>query len=65
MRGTDDKQGMMFTTISPEKRVPANHPLRPIKVGAEEVLRQLRQLSPTLDGMYIKVGRRRYRQNAC
>jgi len=54
MRGTDDKQGMMFTVVSPEKRVPADHPLRPIKAGAEAVLKRM---SATFDTMYSKVGR--------
>jgi transposase len=54
MRGTDDKQGMLFTFISPEQRVPADHPLRAIKAAADEVLEQL---SPTFDAMYSKVGR--------
>ena len=32
MRGADSKQEAMFSYISPEERVPKNHPLRPIKV---------------------------------
>ena len=48
MRGTDSKQATMLTLISPEKRVPANHPLRPIKRLAEEALAQL---SPKFDAM--------------
>jgi len=51
MRGTDDKQDMMFTLISPEKRVPADHPLRAIKAGAEHVLKQM---SPTFEVMYSR-----------
>ncbi len=35
MHGPDDKQGMMFTTVSPEKRVPKDHPLRRIKMVAD------------------------------
>jgi len=44
----------MLTLMSPEKRVPADHPLRPIKKLAEEALDQL---SPVFDAMYSKVGR--------
>jgi hypothetical protein len=31
MRGDDDLQEGIFSYISPEKRVPADHPLRPIR----------------------------------
>jgi len=54
MRGTDDKQGMIFTVVSPEKRVPQNHPLRTIKASAEAILKRL---SPTFEAMYSRVGR--------
>jgi transposase len=54
MRGTDSKQATMLTLISPEKRVPASHPLRPIKKLAEEALARL---SPLFDEMYSAVGR--------
>lgn len=46
MRGPDGRQGAMFSYISPEQRIPADHPLRPIREMADEVLRQLsRQFS--------------------
>lgn len=54
MRGPDDKQGMMFTTVSPEKRVPQDHPLRRVKAVADTILKRL---SPTFDTMYSRVGR--------
>jgi transposase len=54
MRGTDDKQASMFSVISPEQRVAADHPLRRIKQMADEILRGL---SATFDGMYSRVGR--------
>jgi transposase len=54
MRGTDTKQAMMFSTVSPEKRVPSNHPLRRIKELADGALARL---SPTFDVMYSSVGR--------
>ena len=31
MRGEDNKQEAMFSYVSPEKRVPTDHPLRPIR----------------------------------
>ena len=31
MRGDDNQQDGMFSYISPEKRVPADHPLRPVR----------------------------------
>ena len=44
----------MFSTISPEKRVPADHPLRPVKRMADQALADL---SPVFDEMYSAVGR--------
>jgi len=54
MRGDVTPQAAMFSDISPEARVPAIHPLRPIKAMAEEVLATL---SRTFDEMYSRVGR--------
>jgi transposase len=54
MRGTDEKQGSMFSVVSPERRIPADHPLRRIKAMADEILSGL---SETFDAMYSKVGR--------
>jgi hypothetical protein len=31
MRGADNQQDGMFSCVSPEKRVPADHPLRPVR----------------------------------
>ena len=31
MRGSDQKQHAMFSYVSPEKRVPAEHPLRSLR----------------------------------
>ncbi|VAX23295.1 hypothetical protein MNBD_NITROSPINAE04-1437 [hydrothermal vent metagenome] len=39
MRGDDDKQDFIFSYISPEKRVPADHPLRPVKEFADDILK--------------------------
>jgi len=38
----------MFSYVSPERRIPADHPLRPIRAMTDEVLRQL---SPRLVGL--------------
>ena len=54
MRGADDKQASMFSVVSPERRIPADHPLRRIKATADEILRGL---SSTFDAMYSKTGR--------
>jgi transposase len=44
----------MFSTISPERRVAENHPLRRIRAIADEALKAL---SPTFGRMYAKSGR--------
>jgi hypothetical protein len=44
MRGDDNQQEGMFSYVSPEKRVPADHPLRPIRKMVDEILRCLRSL---------------------
>ncbi len=54
MRGDDPKQGDMWSYLSPEARVPADHPLRPIR---EMTDRALAELSPLFDRLYAKVGR--------
>ena len=54
MRGTDTQQAMLFSYLSPEQRVPANHPLRRIRESSERVLQRL---SPVFDGMYSDTGR--------
>jgi len=54
MRGNEEKQGEMFSYISPESRVPQDHPLRRIKKYAEEALKKL---SPVFDRMYSYTGR--------
>jgi transposase len=54
MRGKEKNQATMFSTISPEKRVPQDHPLRAIRALADEALRTL---SPTFRQMYSKTGR--------
>jgi transposase len=54
MRGADDKQSTMFSVISPDRRVPVDHPLRSIKRMTDHILEEL---SSTFDAMYSRVGR--------
>jgi transposase len=44
----------MFSYLSPEERVPAKHPLRPIRLMVDEVLKAL---SPDFNGLYSTFGR--------
>lgn len=41
MRGADAQQGAMFSYVAPERRVPADHPLRPLRAMTDEALRGL------------------------
>src|SRR5215831_17335892 len=54
MRGSDEQPGAMFSYVSLEARVPADHPLRAIRRVTD---RALAQLSSRFDAMYIKFGR--------
>lgn len=54
MRGQDTQQSAMFSYLSPEDRVPAKHPLRPIRRMADEALKTL---SPVFDEIYATFGR--------
>src|ERR1700736_973684 len=54
MRGDDNQQEGIFSYISPEKRVPADHPLRPIRKMVDEILKEM---SPQLAKLYSDVGR--------
>jgi transposase len=54
MRGNDTQQGAMFSYVSPEDRVPADHPLRPIR-GMIDVV--LKNLSRSFSRMYSDTGR--------
>ena len=55
MRGDDNLQEGMYSYISPEKRVPADHPLRPIRKIVDE---NLKEMSPKFQKLYSDVGRR-------
>jgi transposase len=54
MRGEDSKQEAMFSYVSPEKRVPAEHPLRPIRAMVDTVLNEM---SLRFSKLYSDVGR--------
>lgn len=54
MRGEVDPQGAMFSYVSPERRIPADHPLRSIKVYADQALGAI---SREVDGLYSTTGR--------
>src|ERR1700704_4910286 len=54
MRGDDNQQEGIFSYISPEKRVPVDHPLRPIRKMVDEILKEM---SPQFQKLYSDVGR--------
>src|SRR4030095_11523623 len=54
MRGNVHPQSEMLCLISPESRVPRDHPLRRIKTLVDAVLRDL---SPLFEAMYARDGR--------
>src|SRR6267143_1164368 len=54
MRGDDNQQSGIFSYISPEKRVPVDHPLRPIRKIVDEILKEM---SPKFQKLYSDVGR--------
>lgn len=54
MRGDDQQSGHLFSYLSPEQRVPADHPLRAIRAMTDEALRQL---SPQFEAIYATTGR--------
>jgi len=54
MRGQDEQQGVMYSYINIEDRIPANHPLRSIRSMID---RSLKELSALFDVHYAKTGR--------
>jgi transposase len=54
MRGDDEQQLGVFSYVSPEQRVPTDHPLRPVRAMADEALRELR---PRFNKLYAQTGR--------
>ena len=54
MRGSDERSEGLFSYVSCEARVPANHPLRPIRAIVDEALEVM---SPAFEGLYSTIGR--------
>src|SRR6059058_3293622 len=54
MRGKDEQQLDVFSYVSPEQRVPQDHPLRPLRVMTDEALKELQ---PRFHKLYAKTGR--------
>jgi len=54
MRGDDRQPDALFSYVSPEQRVPQDHPLRAIRGLVDDVLRDM---SREFDGLYATVGR--------
>jgi len=54
MRGLDTQQSSMFSYLSPEQRVPSDHPLRRIRQITDRILGELTKL---FEQMYSKFGR--------
>jgi transposase len=54
MRGVDEQTGALFSYLSPEALVPADHPLRPIRFLVNQALARL---SPAFDKLYPTSGR--------
>ena len=54
MRGQDTQQSTMFSYLSPEDRVPTDHPLRRMRPMVDVALKSL---SPAFDEMYSALGR--------
>lgn len=54
MRGRDDRSEGLFSYVRLEERVPADHPLRPIRTLADEAFRSLNE---RFDGLYSSMGR--------
>jgi transposase len=54
MRGINKEQGVLFSYVSPESRIPRDHPLRPVR---EMVNAILGEMSGDFDAMYSNTGR--------
>src|SRR5689334_3337017 len=54
MRGDHEQQAPMWSYISPEQRIPPDHPLRPLRALVDGVLTEL---SPRFSRLYAKTGR--------
>ena len=54
MRGQDEHQDEVFSYISPEQRIPQDHPLRAIRPVADQILKEM---SPQFAKLYAADGR--------
>ena len=54
MRSNEDKQQPVFSYVSLEERVPADHPLRPIRLVVDQILAAM---SARFDALYAQSGR--------
>src|SRR5271154_3712157 len=54
MRGQDEQQLDVFSYLSPEQRVPQDHPLRALRITTDEAMRELQ---PRFRRLYAKTGR--------
>ncbi len=54
MRVADIQQDTLFSTVIPEQRVPADHPLRPIRVMVNTALKDLDE---EFSALYSELGR--------
>ena len=54
MRGSDDRTGPLFSYVSLEDRIPADHPLRSIRLLTDQALAMI---SPELSAVYSDFGR--------
>src|SRR5260370_14454115 len=54
MRGNDEQQLDVFSYVTAEKRVPRDHPLRPLRALTDEALQQVKY---RLNRLYAKTGR--------
>src|SRR5678816_1649603 len=54
MRGDQEQQAPMWSYISPEQRIPQDHPLRPLRTLVDVVLKEM---SPRFSRLYAKTGR--------
>ena len=52
MRGNDEQQLDVFSYVSPEQRVPQDHPLRSLRVMTDEALRELQ---PRFNRLYATI----------
>ena len=54
MRGKDEQQLDVFSYVSPEQRVPPDHPLRSLRAMTDEALQRLK---PRYNSLYARTGR--------